>query len=103
MKKGIILFLILLGVVIGSWMAQENREIFELPHHSGLPQDKVQPGTIDVKELERGMDTWQVKELFGSPDERRTLADTGGIKKEEWRYGERHLYFKNGFLSSWKE
>ncbi len=103
MKKGVILFLILLGVFIGSWMARENKELFELPYDSGRSQDQVRPGTIDARELKRGMDTWQVKEIFGSPDERRVLADNGETKKEEWRYGERHLYFRDGFLSSWKE
>ncbi|MBW2265631.1 MAG: hypothetical protein JRD47_00555 [Deltaproteobacteria bacterium] len=103
MKKGFILFLVLMGLVLGYWMARENRELFELPHDSGSSQDQVLHGTIDVRELERGMDTWQVKELFGSPDARRVLADTGETKKEEWKYGERYLYFRDGFLSSWKE
>ena len=97
MNKGLIIFLVLAGTAAGYWMAQENRRLFEFVYRSDSPM----PVAGDVSRLEEGLEKWQVIQIMGAPDSRSVLADGKELKKEEWRYGGRHLIFVNGILVSW--
>ena len=99
MKKLAIVFLIVLGFILGWWLARENRKVFQL----AVPVERSQKAMIDMDSIVDGMDTWQVKEVLGVPEKRNILSATQGMRKEEWIYGDTHLYFTNGFLTSWKE
>jgi hypothetical protein len=99
MKKLAVIFLIVLGVIFGWWLARENRKLFELP----APAGRFQRAVIDKESIVIGMDTWQVKEVLGVPEKRHVVLETQEMRKEEWIYGDRHFYFTNGFLTSLKE
>ena len=101
-KTGIIL-LIIAGLVVGSWLAWQNYKLVELLHPEKSVQQIPQPPSERFTKIAIGMDTWQVKEVLGPPDERRVSSDKGQEKKEEWRYGGKTLFFTNGFLTNWQE
>ena len=104
MKKGIIVFLILIGATLGYWMAKKNWKLFELAYRSENPNPPALSVKPDVNRLKRGLEKWQVKEIMGVPDSRRGLSDNRGERKkerEEWRYGTMRLLFADGILLSW--
>lgn len=100
-KKMSIILLILVGVLVGSWLAWQNYKLVELLHPEKSVQQIPQQPSNRFTKIAIGMDTWQVKEVLGPPDERRVSSDKG--KKEEWRYGDKILFFNNGFLTSLQE
>ena len=51
-----------------------------------------------MSEVGIGMDTWQVKEILGSPDKRTVVLESGDVRREEWMYGNTLICFTNGFL-----
>ena len=99
MKKAAVVILIILGVIVGVWMGIENRKLFELPFPEKQSQKNAQQGV----EIAVGMETWQVKQALGVPDKRNVVLATKNMRKEEWIYGNRCLYFTNGVLTSWQE
>ncbi len=103
MKKTAIVVLIILGGVLGYWMARQNQKLFELPFPEEETQKNIRPGSVDMNQVKMGMDTWQVREILGAPDKSSVVLEEGDVRKEEWVYGSRHLYFANGILTSWQE
>ncbi|MBW1739887.1 MAG: hypothetical protein JRJ42_01995 [Deltaproteobacteria bacterium] len=102
MKKSVLVFLIVLGFVVGYWLAKENRKLFELPASMELPQNNVQQ-QIDMGRIAVGMETWQVKQVLGVPEKMNVVIETQNTRKEQWIYGNKYLYFTNGVLTSWQE
>jgi len=102
MKKAAVVILILLGFIVGVWMARENRKLFELPYHVEDKQNNLQQG-IRKEKIAVGMENWQVKEVLGVPDNRDVVLETKKMRKEQWTYGKKLLYFTNGVLTSWQE
>lgn len=103
MKKGLIVGLAMLGAGLGYWMAQENWRLFEVAHPVGQVAIRDRPVDYDFASLERGLETWQVKEFMGPPDSRSVLEGKEAENREEWRYGDRRLFFSDGVLVSWDE
>ena len=102
MKKAAVVILILLGFIVGVWMARENRKLFELPYPVEEKQKDVQQG-IGKDRIAVGMENWQVKEVLGVPDKRDVVLETKEMRKEQWTYENKVLYFTNGVLTSWQE
>ncbi len=103
MKKTAIVVLIILGGVLGFWMARQNQKLFELPLPEEETQKNIRPESVEMSRVNMGMDTWQVREMLGAPDKSSVVSEGGDVRKEEWVYGSRHLYFANGILTSWRE
>lgn len=99
MKKAAVVILIIIGVIVGVWMGIENRKLFELP----FPEEESQKNAQQGFEIAVGMETWQVKQTLGVPEKRNVVLATKNMRKEEWIYGNRCLYFTNGILTSWQE
>ena len=102
MKKSVFVLLIFLGIIIGVWLGIENRKLFELPVPEEQSQKDTQQG-IDMDRIAVGMETWQVKQVLGVPDKRNVVSATKNMRKEEWIYATKCLYFTNGVLTSWQE
>ena len=102
MKKAAVVILIFLGFIVGIWMARENRKLFELPYPVEEKQKDLQQG-IGKDKIAVGMENWQVKEVLGVPDKRDVVLETEKMRKEQWTYGKKQLYFTNGVLTSWQE
>ena len=102
MKKAAVVILIFLGFIVGVWMAIENKKLFELPFPVEEKQKDLQHG-IGKDEIAVGMENWQVKEVLGVPDKRDVVLETKKMRKEQWTYGKKLLYFTNGVLTSWQE
>ena len=102
MKKAVIVILILLGFIVGVWMAIENRKLFELPYPEDENQKDMQQG-VGIDRIAVGMENWQVMEVLGVPDNRNVVLTTETMRKEQWTYGKKQLYFTNGVLTSWQE
>lgn len=105
MKKGIIVFLILVGATLGYWMAKKNWKLFEVAYRSEKPNLHALSAKPDVNQLKPGLEKWQVKEIMGVPDSRRVPPDNRAEEREkereEWRYGTMRLLFADGILLSW--
>jgi hypothetical protein len=101
-KKAAIIILIFLGVIFGVWLARENRKLFELPVPVEESKEDTQQG-IGAGRIAVGMETWQVKEVLGIPEKRNVVLATKNVRKEEWTYDNKHLYFTNGVLTSLEE
>ena len=102
MKEVAIVILIFLGFIVGVWMAIENRKLFELPFPVDENQKDMQQG-VGIDRIAVGMENWQVKEVMGVPDKRDVVLETEKMRKEQWTYGKKVLYFTNGVLISWQE
>jgi len=104
MKKFFLVILVTLGFVLGYWMAERNKKLFELPVPVEDSQDAQKAGSVDEK-IFTGMDTWQVKEILGPPDRRNVLPGGKDLRNEEWMYDDKglRLSFSNGFLTSFQE
>jgi hypothetical protein len=102
LKKAAVIILIVLGAVVGYWLARVNQRLFELPYQSNHTEQNGQKQAGGSKSIAVGMDTWQVKEVLGPPDERHVISEEESVKKETWIYGSRRLFFTNGFLTSWQ-
>ena len=102
MKKTAVVILIFLGFIVGVWMARENRKLFELPFPVDENQKDMQQG-VGIDRIAVGMETWQVMEVLGVPDNRNVVLATKKMRKEQWTYGKKQLYFTNGVLTSWQE
>ena len=103
MKKSVFIFLILLGFVVGGWLAKENREFFEVMGLIERPKQDMSSRSIDVGALKAGMEGWQVQEAFGPPEKRNVEMATQDVRKEQWIYDDKCLYFTNGVLTSWQQ
>lgn len=103
MKKHVFIFLILLGFVVGGWLAKENREFFEAMGLIERPKEDILNRCIDVSTLKIGMEGWQVQEAFGPPEKRNVEMPTQDMRKEQWIYNDKCLYFTNGVLTSWQQ
>ncbi len=99
MKKAAVVILIFLGVIVGVWLGIENRKLFELP----FPEKQSQKNAQQKLEIAVGMETWQVKQALGVPEKRNVVSAAKNVKKEQWIYGNKCLYFTNGVLTSWQE
>jgi hypothetical protein len=98
--KTAIVLLILAGGLLGYWLARENQKLFELPYPEESIQKNAEKPSGSPPVVAIGMDTWQVEEVLGPPDERHVISAAGEDRKEEWRYGNKRLLFTNGFLIS---
>jgi hypothetical protein len=102
-KKVSVVVLILIGGVLGYWLARQNQKLFELPHPEKSVQQTPQRPSDRFTKIAIGMDTWQVQEVLGPPDGRNVITESGQERTEAWRYGNKRLFFINGFLASWQE
>jgi hypothetical protein len=102
-KKGIFIALICLGSILGWWLAQENIEFFEAIGVVKRSREDGPARSIDKGKIAIGMETWQVKDVWGPPEKRNVETLAQGMKKEQWIYGNKSLYFTNGILTSWQE
>jgi len=103
MKKVFFMALVLLAAVSGWWLARGNMELFEAigvveRRHEERPKRSIDNGTMTL-----GLEIWQVKDAFGPPEERIVEMAVQGTREEQWRYGDKWLYFTNGVLTSWQE
>ncbi|MHC4537900.1 MAG: hypothetical protein ACYS6K_28555 [Planctomycetota bacterium] len=98
MKKALVVLLVFLGVIVGAWLARENKKLFELPIPVEERQGDKQQKNIDNGKIALGMEIWQVKEALGVPEKRNVLIATEDMRKEEWIYDSKRLYFTNGVL-----
>ncbi len=104
MKKHVLILLAVLGVAVGSWLAKENTELVRLLFPAlQPPRETIYPRPIDVNRIALGMETWQVKEVLGPPDERSVSTANQDTRKERWIYGNKCLSFTNGVLTSWQD
>jgi hypothetical protein len=103
MKKALVVFLIFLGFVVGVWLWRENKRLFELPFPMEERQGDVQEGNAHKAKISVGMEIWQVKQALGVPEKRNVVMTTQDVRKEEWIYGSKCLYFTNGVLTGWQE
>ena len=102
MKKLVFVFLILLSLALGAWLVKENRQLLILTGVVPRPQQEMQQ-PVDWGKVTVGMEMWQVKEVVGPPEKRHIEGTTGGIRKEQWTYGDKCLHFSNGVLTSWQD
>jgi hypothetical protein len=102
-KKVSVVVLILIGGALGYWLARQNQKLFELPHPEKSVQQIPQRPSDRFTKIAIGMDTWQVQEVLGPPEERRVISEKGQKKTEAWIYGGKTLFFTNGFLTRWQE
>ena len=102
-KKVSIVVLILIGGILGYWLARQNQKLFELPYPKEYTRQSSERPPGGSTTISIGMDTWQVKEVLGPPDERNVIKESRQERKEEWRYGNKRLFFTNGYLTSWQE
>jgi hypothetical protein len=102
-KKWIFAFLILIGFLSGYWLAKENTELVRLLFPSLQPPQNVYQRPIDMDSLVVGMETWQVKDVLGPPDERNVPPADQNTRRESWVYENVQLNFTNGVLTSWQE
>jgi len=104
MKKVFFIAFIFLGAVSGWWLAQGNKELFEaLGVIRRSQEERFKWPSIDESTITLGLETWQVKDVFGPPDERTVETAVHGTRKEQWRYGDKWLYFTDGVLTSWQD
>jgi hypothetical protein len=102
-KKLSIILLILAGFVVGSWLAWQNYKLVELLHPEKTAKQIPEQTSDRFTKITIGMDTWQVKEVLGPPDERNVITGSEEEQKEAWRYGTKRLFFTNGFLTRLQE
>jgi len=103
MKKVFFIAIVFLGAVSGWWLARGNMELFEALGVVQRGQEERPKRSIDNGTMTLGLETWQVKDAFGPPDERIVEIAIQGRREEHWRYGDKWLYFTNGVLTSWQE
>jgi len=103
LKKTAVVILIVLGGLVGYWLAWENQRVFEFPYRDEHSQPNALVPFGQTQNIAVGMDTWQVKEALGPPEKRHVVSDDGKGKMEVWTYSGRRLYFINGFLTKWQE
>ncbi|MDY6951094.1 MAG: hypothetical protein SWE60_06260 [Thermodesulfobacteriota bacterium] len=104
MKRAFFVALLFLGAVSGWWLARGNMALFEA---IGIVERRQEEGRkrppIDESTISLGLETWQVKDVFGPPEERVVKRAVQGAREEHWRYGDKWLRFTNGVLTSWQE
>jgi len=103
MKKVLFIGIVFLGAVSGWWLARGNMELFEAIGVVERRQEERPKPSIDNSTMSLGLETWQVKDVFGPPEERIVETPVQGTREEHWRYGDKWLYFTNGVLTSWQK
>ena len=103
LRKSAIVIFIVLGGLVGFWLAKENQRLFELPYREEHSQPSAERPFGELPEMAVGMDTWQVKEALGPPEKRDVISEDGHGKQEVWTYRSRRLHFENGFLTRWED
>jgi len=103
MKKVFFIGLVFLGAVSGWWLAQGNIELFQILGVVDRAQEERPKPSIDKSTITLGLEIWQVKDVFGPPEERIVETAVQGKREERWRYGDKWLYFTNGVLTSLQE
>jgi hypothetical protein len=97
-KRTLFIVLLLLAFLFGLWLARENRQFFKAMGLIENPPSDVRPMDWDAVSI--GMETWQVKDVVGAPEERNVERDGRGTRREEWIYGDKRLLFTDGILTS---